>query len=121
MTICPTIFINEMKLYPVTITYSTMVVAENPHSAECVAQHNLTSIFEDEPDDVVVQNAIEEEEDLPPEWVTAIPYGENNDLRCNEIVRMGDKDKYIKSLTKEQMNKILSNLTVEEISKLLKK
>ena len=110
-----------MKLYPVTITYNTMVVAENPDSAECVAQHNLTSIFEDGPDDVVVQPAIEDEENLPPEWNTAIPYGELNELRCNEIVRMNNKDKYIKSPTKEQMNKILSNPTIEEISKLLKK
>jgi hypothetical protein len=110
-----------MKLYPVTITYSTMVVAENPDSAECVAQHNLTCIFEGGPDDVVVQDAIEKEEDIPVGWDNTIPYGESNELRCNEIVRMSNKDEYIKSLTKEQMNKILSNLTVEEISKLLKK
>jgi hypothetical protein len=98
-----------------------MVVAENPDSAEWVARSNLGSIFDDCPDDVVVQPAIENEKDIPVEWDNAIPYGESNELRCNEIVRMSDKDKYIKSLTKEQMNKILSNLTVEEISKLLKK
>ena len=54
-----------MKLYPVTITYTTMVVADNPYNAECVAQENLASIFEDGLDDVVVQNAIEDEQDLP--------------------------------------------------------
>jgi hypothetical protein len=98
-----------------------MVVAENPDSAAGVAQHNLTSIFEDGLDEVVVEKAIENEKDIPVEWDNAIPYGESNELRCNEIVRMSNKDEYIKSLTKEQMNKILSNLTVEEISKLLKK
>ena len=109
-----------MKLYRVTITYNTMVVAKTQSNAEWVARSNLGSICEDEPDDVVVYNAIENEKDIPEEWDNAIPYGESNDLRCNEIVRMSNKDKYIKSLTKEQMNKILSNLTVEEISKLLK-
>jgi len=112
-----------MKLYPVTITYKIMVVAESMMIAEDVARNNLGSICQDqeEPDDVVVQNAIEDEQDLPLEWLTAFPYGENNKLRCNEIARMSNKDKYIKSLTKEQMNKILSNLTIEEISILLNK
>jgi hypothetical protein len=110
-----------MKLYPVTITYKTMVVAESIMNAELIAENNLDSICQEEPDDVVVQDAIEDEKDLPPEWVNALPYGENNELRCNEIARMSNKDKYIKSLTKEQMNKILSHLTVKEISILLKK
>ena len=110
-----------MKLYPVTITYTTMVVADNPYNAECVAQENLASIFHDGLDDVVVQNAIEDEQDLPPDWITAFPYGENNKLRCNEIARMSNKDKYIKSLTEEQINKILSHLTTQEISILLNK
>ena len=109
------------KLYPVTITCKTMVVAENPHSAEDVAQQNLISIWAEEPYDVVVQDAIEKEENIPPEWVTCIPYGESNQLRCEEIVRMVNKDNYIKSLTKEQMNKILSHLTIQEISILLNK
>jgi len=116
-----------MKLYPVTITYETMVVAESIMNAKLIAENNLDSIckeepwFFEEPDDVVVQDAIEDEKDLPPEWVNALPYGENNELRCNEIVRMSNKDKYIKSLTKEQMNKILSHFTIEEISIILKK
>jgi hypothetical protein len=110
-----------MKLYPVTITYNTMVVAKSIMDAEVVARNNLEFICEDDPDDVVVQDAIEKEEDIPPEWNNAIPYGESNELRCNQIVRMSNKDKYIKSLSREQMNKILSNLTVEEISILLKK
>ena len=110
-----------MKLYPVTITYKTMVVAESIMNAELVAENNLDSICQEEPDDVVVQDAIEEEENIPPEWFAAIPYGESNELRCEEIVRISNKDKYIKSLTKEQMNKILSHLTIEEISILLNK
>ena len=111
-----------MKLYPVTITYETIVVAESIMNAKLIAENNLDFICqEEEPDDVVVQDAIEDEKDLPPEWVNALPYGENNELRCNEIVRMSNKDKYIKSLTEEQMDKILSNLTVKEISILLKK
>ena len=109
------------KLYPVTITYKTMVVAENPHSAEDIAQHNLTSIGAEPPYNIVVQDAIEKEKNIPPEWVTSIPYGESNQLRCEEIVRMGYRDNYIKSLTKEQMNKILSHLSIQEISILLNK
>ena len=109
-----------MKLYPVTITYTTMVVAESIMNAEWVARSNLGLICKDGPDRVVVQDAIEREKDIPVEWVNTIPYGESNELWCKEIVRMSNKDKYIKSLTKEQINKILSNLTVEEISKLLK-
>jgi len=110
-----------MKLYPVTITYNTMVVAKSIMDAEVVARNNLEFICGLRPDDIVVQDAIEKEEDIPPEWDNAIPYGERNELRCNQIVRMSNKDKYIKSLSREQMNKILSNLTVEEISILLKK
>jgi len=110
-----------MKLYPVTITYKTMVVAESIMNAELIAENNLDSICQEEPDDVVVQDAIEEEENIPLEWVTGIPYGESNKLRCEEIVRMCNTEKYIKSLTKEQMNKILSHLTIEEISILLNK
>ena len=112
-----------MKLYPVTITYKIMVVAESMMIAEDITRNNLGSIChgQEEPDDVVVQDAIEEEENIPLEWVTGIPYGESNKLRCKEIVRMYNTEKYIKSLTKEQMNKILSHLTIEEISILLNK
>lgn len=112
-----------MKLYPVKIVYTTMVAAVNVDLAHLYVKEDPNMIVVDsDPDQIVVQPPIQKEEDIPVEWNGARPYGDNeNEMTCNQIVRMSSKGVFIDSLSEEEKNKILHKFTAEELAEFLYK
>lgn len=111
-----------MKLYPVKIVYTTMVAAVNEDFAYRYVKEDTNIIVQEKPDEITVLPAIQKEEDIPPDWNGALPYGDNEkEMTCNQIVRMSSKSVFIDNLSESQKNKILHKFTAEELAEFLYK
>lgn len=76
------------NLYKVKITYEVMVVAEDKDDAYFVTKKNVKDM--DEPfSDIEVVETIESVDQLPADWIGALPYGDNPyELFCDQILKL---------------------------------
>ena len=76
------------NLYKVKITYEVMVVAEDKDDAYFVTKKNVRDM--DEPfSDIEVVETIESVDQLPADWIGALPYGDNPyELFCDQILKL---------------------------------
>lgn len=76
------------NLYKVKITYEVMVVAEDKDDAFFVTKKNVK--YMDEPfSDIEVVEIIESVDQLPADWIGALPYGDNPyELCCDQILKL---------------------------------
>ena len=74
-----------MPLYEVSVSYTSMVVADDPREAEQIAEEHAREDLSNGAD-FSARGAVREPARIPPEWRGSIPWGESEDRTCEEIV-----------------------------------
>lgn len=107
------------KLFDVFVHYNALVVADNYDDAYFKARDLVGEIVSREEPEIEV---IEEIENITSEWSGYIPHGGDGVMTCDQILAMsseGKKKKLIDEMSDEVKKRILSQMTLSDIVKLL--